>query len=381
METVTLPRGQERLETDLSTWEIGPYHGSLPGPLVLRLVLDGEVVVTASVETGYMHRGLEKAMERSPWIAGGTYANRVDGETPFFAELAFCTAVEGICGTPVPPRAECIRALLCELSRVSAHMAYFARMARAVGTETLMHYVLRDRERVLDLFELLTGARFSLNFLRTGGVAADVTEGFVERVGETCDLIRVRLKEYNDILSYNLAFIRRTEGIGWVSPEAARRVGLTGPNARASGLPFDARRDCCYGLYDIVDFEVMGARMEFTGDCHGRFLLRMREVAQSVEILKQLVEVVPPGEYNSRREGPRALIVPAGEVYSRVESARGLLGCHAASDGTEKPARVQFRVPSTAAVALIPEILAGSRIEDVPVILASLDLSISEADR
>ncbi len=381
MEYVAVRAKQERLWTDLSTWEIGPYHSALPGPMGLRLLLDGEVVVTASVETGFMHRGLEKAMERSSWIACGAIANRVDGEAPVFAELAFCTAVEGICGTPVPPRAECIRTLLCELSRVSSHLAYFGRMAREVGTETLMHYVLRDRERILDLFELLTGARFSLNFLRVGGVAADMTEGFVERVAEACDLIRVRLKEYNDLLSYNFAFIRRTEGIGLVSQEVARWAGLTGPSARASGLPFDARRDCHYGLYDVVDFEVMGARTEFSGDCHGRFLLRMREVAQSVEILKQLVETVPPGEFNSCREAPRNPVVPAGEAYSRVESARGLLGCHVASDGTPRPARVQFRVPSGAALALISKILPGSRIEDVPVILSSLDLSISEADR
>ncbi|MCM2278024.1 MAG: hypothetical protein NDJ89_08090 [Oligoflexia bacterium] len=372
----------ERLRTDLTYWEIGPYHGALPGPMRLKLRIDGEIIVSGELETGFLHRGLEKAMELHPWPATITYADHLDPEAAVFGELALCLAVEEISGLEAPPRAQAIRVLLSELTRISAHLGYIARVGRATGAETLIHYVLRDRERILDLFELLTGARYSLNFVRFGGVAADVTEGFIERVLEVSELMRVRLKEYNDLFTFNHAFLLRAAGMGVIEMGLAFRHGLTGPNARAAGISFDVRKAHPYLGFEALDFEVPLGHGEAgrQGDAHDRFLLRLREIPQSLEILKHVAENVPSGEYACMKI-EREFEVPRGEGYGRVESSRGLLACHVVSDSGRFPARIQFRVPTTATLALLPEVIAGLPIADLPVLLASLDLSLAEADR
>ena len=372
----------ECLHTDLTLWEVGPYHGMLPGPMRLRLRLDGEIVVHGEFETGFLHRGLEKCFEQQPWRTVVPYADHLDPEAAVFGELALCLAVEEIGAITVPPRAQTIRILLSELSRISAHLIYMVRVARAVGSETMVHYVLRDREKILDLFELLAGARFSLNFLRFGGVRADVTEGFIERVLEVGDLIRLRLKEYNDLFTFNRAFLKRAAHVGVISQEAARRQGVTGPNARAAGIAWDIRKTHPYTAYELFDFEIPQGRGQFgtRGDAHDRFLLRLREISQSLEILKQAADFIPKGVFHSEKFDPSA-VLPPGEAYVRIESSRGLLGCHVVSDGGDKPCRVQFRTPSLSNISLIPELVEGVRIEDLPLILASLDISIPEVDR
>jgi NADH-quinone oxidoreductase subunit D len=368
--------------TDLTTWEIGPYHGSLPAPMRLRLGLDGEIIANCKVETGFLHRGLEKTCELHSWKAVITYADHLDPEVAVYGELVFCLAVEELGDTSVPPRAQSIRLILAELSRLSAHLLYMVRMAKAVGSETIIHYLLRDRERILDLFELLTGARFSLGFLRFGGVKADVTEGFLERVLEVCEMIRIRMKEYNDLFTFNHVFLQRSSFIGTMPASLIRNCGITGPNARASGIVFDVRKSDPYMGYDQLEFEIPVGRGEGgnVGDVHDRFLLRLREMTQSMEILKQLIEKLPTGEFlNEKYE--KGFTIPAGEAYSKIESSRGLLGCHVISDGSEFPSRVQFRPPTLANLMAIPQLLQGTRIEDLPVVLASLDLGIAEADR
>ena len=369
---------QETLRTDATRWEIGPYHGSLPGPMRLKLKLDGEIVVSGKVETGYLHRGLEKAFELHTWQASIAYADHLDPEGAVFGELALCLAVEEIAEIEVPPRAQAIRVILSELTRVSAHLAFIVRMARAVGAETMVHYVLRDRERILDLFELLTGARFSLNFLRFGGVKADITEGFIERVLETCDMIQVRLKEYNDLFTFNHAFLKRTHDIGVLTPALVARYGVTGPAARAAGVAFDVRKAHPYCGYAQLDF--LAPTETGTGGAHARFLVRLREISQSVSILRQAAERVPAGEFQIARI-EKEFAVPAGEGYSRIESSRGLLGCHVLADDTAHPARVQFRTPTSTHLELIPPLLTGIRVEDLPLLLLSLDLGLAEADR
>lgn len=373
----------ERLGTDLTRWTLGPFHGALPGAMRLSLQLDGEIVSHAEVESGFLHRGLEKALELHRWHAAVTYADHLDPEAAIHGELALCLAVERLAGIQIPERAQAIRVIVAELSRVSSHFAYMARMARAVGATTMMHYVLRDRERLLDLFELLTGGRFSINFLRFGGVSSDVTEGFVERVLEAREMIRIRLKEYNDLLSFNHAFLRRTRGIGVISREAALRHGATGPNLRASGESFDLRKWAPYSGYDRIDFDVPVVAEEGTeipGDSHSRYLQRLREINQCLEILKQVTESMPQGPFEGPKVTPQ-FQVPMGEGYAAIEGARGQVGCHVFSDGGNQPQRISFRTPSTAHLRLVPEALRAQRVEDVPVILASLDLCLAEVDR
>jgi NADH-quinone oxidoreductase subunit D len=372
----------EILKTDASSWAIGPYHVALPGPMKLLLKSDGEVIVSAECETGFLHRGLEKCFELNRWVTTVCYADHLDPEAAAFGETAFCMAVEEIGKIPVPPRAKAIRIMLLELARISSHLLSISKAATAVGAETAVHYVLRDRERVLDLFELVSGVRFSLNFLRFGGVASDVTEGFIERVMEVCETVRHRLKEYNDLFTFNHAFLMRARNVGVLSREAAQMAGITGPNARASGIPFDVRKAHPYLGYEAIDFEMALGREDegVLGDVHSRFMVRLREIAQSIEILNQVCETTPSGDFASIRVD-REFCLPRGEAYARIESARGVLGCHVVSDGKEKPARVQFRVPSSSAMQVIPHLLSGAENDDISLILASLDISVAELDR
>lgn len=372
----------DQLQTDFVDWRLGPYHPALPGPLKIQFKLDGEKIVSSQMETGFVHRGLEKAFELHGWRSVMPYCDRLEPEAAIFGELIFCLAVEQIASWAVPPRAQAVRLLISELSRVSAHMVYMARIAKACSAKTIIHYVLRDRERLLDLFELLTGARFSLNYLKLGGLSSDVSEGFLERVLEISELIRIRLKEYNDVFSFNYAFLKRSAGIGVISSETAIRFGITGPNARASGLSFDVRKKQPYCGIENIQFSVPVGTGEHgeLGDSHDRFLIRLREITQSLEIVRQLAEKMPKGDY-LHKVPEEEFVVPSGEAYVRVESPRGLLGCHVVSDGGNNPCRVQFKVPSAALIESSQHFLKGIRAEDVPVVLASLDFSVAEVDR
>lgn len=368
--------------TDPTQWTIGPYHAALPGPLRVQIALDGEVMTDCQVERGFLHRGLEKAMERQAWRALPAYADHLDPEGAVFGELVVCLAVEQMAGLEVPIRAQRIRVLLCELSRLNVHLTSILKVAQAVGATTLVQYVLRDRERILDLFELVTGSRFSPNFLRYGGVAADVTEGFIERVLDLTEVLWVRLKEYNDIFTFNQAFSQRATGVGFLSPGLVLKWGLSGPNARASGIAGDVRKDQPYGGYPDYDFSVPLANSQSGGwgDIHARFVQRLREIHQTREILRQAADALTPGPFCSEPVG-RDLIPPPGEAYVRLESPRGTLACHVISEGGPTPSRIQFRTPSLPTLYALPELVRGVRLEDLPLLLASLDMSVAEADR
>lgn len=372
----------EFLTTDISTWEVGPFDAIVPGPIRLRAELDGEIIVACESETGFIHRGLEKQISRHPWSSSLVYADRLDPEAAVFGEHVFCLAVEEILGIEAPARAKGIRRIICELTRLSCHLRYMVNMARAVGSETVIHYLLRDRERILDLFELVTGGRFAPHYFRFGGVKEDVTEGFLERVNEVCDYIRIRIKEYNDILSFNYAFLRRLSNVGILQKAAVLQTGVTGPNARAAGVSMDLRKDEPYSGYEAIDFSVPVGSGEFgaLGDTVDRYILRLREINQSIEIIRQTVEKLPSGPFNAMTSNHEPKI-PEGEAYTRVEGPRGLLGCYLVSNGGPMPFRVHFRPASLANLAILPEVLVGNRVEDLPVILCSLDLSMAEVDR
>ena len=363
-------------------WKLGPYHACLPAPMVLRLKLNVDTIVQCEVETGFLYKGIEKIMETRSWQAAMVYADHLDPEAAIFGELVFCMAVEGIMGLCIPPRAQFVRMILAELSRIVSHLAFLVRIAKTVHSEVILHYLLRDREKILDLFELLTGARFSLNFLRFGGVCTDMTEGFLERVLEICDNVHIRMREYNDLFIFNDRFLNRTLCLGVLKPEWVLGCGVTGPNARASGFSWDVRKQNALMGYEMLDFAIpVGTGIRgFLGDVHDRVVVRLEEMAQSAEILKQLIETVPSGEY--LQEGYAHLkSVPAGEAYVRIESARGVLGCHLVSDGSSSPLRVHFRPPSVGHLMVFPALCEGLSSEDLPLVLASLDIGIAEVDR
>lgn len=372
----------ETLKTDIISVDIGPYHYALPAAMRLTLGLDGEVIVRARAQSGFLHRGIERTMQEHFWESAIAYSDHLEPSASAFGELAFCMAVEQIAGIEVPRRAKQIRIVLSEMSRIVSHFSYVAALARAVESETMVHYVLRDRERYLDLFELLTGARFSLNFLRFGGVAFDISEGFIERVIEVCEITRMRPKEYNDLFTFNQTLIRRTSNQAVLDAGTVKRFGLSGPNARASGVSVDVRKDNPYCGYEDLDFEAALGKGEFgkLGDAHDRYLIRLREISQGMDLIRQALESLESGEYWNRAL-PSGAKVPEGEAYMRVESPRGILGCHVVSDGGASPFRVQFVTPSSACFRVVDTLLLGANISDLPVFLASLDLSMSEVDK
>jgi NADH-quinone oxidoreductase subunit D len=373
----------EPIESDLLLWQIGPYHPVLPAPMKLHLIIDGEMVVDSQISIGYTHKGLEKMMEKRSWPQLIPYCDHLDPEGAFFSELSFCLAVEEIGGIEVPARAEYVRIILLELNRISSHLKFLSHLAVSVGSETVNYYILRDREKLLDLFELISGSRFSPNFFRYGGISKDVTEGFLERVLDVSHLIRIRLKEYNDLLIFNDPFLKRSKGTGILSLDQVEKWGVSGPTARASGLRFDLRHLFPFSGYECFNFSVISALAEtgLIGDNFNRIQVRLKEILESLEIIQQVVDQLPEGDYQNQKIDPLAYTPPPGEAYARVESARGTLGCFVVSDGTENPVRVQFRTPTFQALSILPEVLQGQKIEDISLILASLDLSLSEVDR
>ncbi len=374
----------ETIPTETRSLVIGPYNQILSGPLQMKLLTDGEMVVQAEFARGYAHRGIEKAMESIQWRAIPFYAGKIDPENAVFGEVAVCLAIEEISGVEIPLRAQAIRCLLMELSRISSHLRYLVGLAESLDFQTLKHFLLRDREKVLDLFELLAGARYGNGFVRPGGVRDDVTDGFIERVNEFCELIPVRVREYNDLFSFNEVFIGRARGLGELTADLCFRSGVTGPNFRASGGNFDLRLARPYSFYNHLDFGGDTSTRVLAGvsDVHERVVERIREIEQSRSLLSQLIERIPSGPHLSDAVGVEVkYTVPPGEAVGEVESPRGHFCAHVVSDGSIKPTRVQFRAPSLGVLQVCPDLVANIRIDDVFLVLASLDIGISEADR
>lgn len=374
--------GREELRTDVNSYTIGPISPRYQGPVRLDFQLKGDTIEDVRIEAGYAHRGLERSYATRTWMGAIVPTDRVDSECSISYELAFCMAVEQLCHIQVPRRAQMIRLVLCELSRVEHHLGYLVRIARAAGSDTTAHYVSRERELILDLFELMTGSRFNHHFLRYGGVAQDITEGFIERIFDAARLIHVRLREYDALMIDNRAFIDRLAWIGAVKPEDVIRYGVSGPNARAAGVHYDIRKITPYSGYELLNFSVPIGRGEggAIGDSFDRLRVRLEEIRESLMLLTQLVENIPLGDYQSLKVAAD-FSVPQGETCVSVESARGHVACHVVSDGSTAPVRVQWRTPSQNAIEALPLFLRGEHILDADIIAASLDFTMAEVDR
>lgn len=370
---------ENRVET--LTLNVGPHHSAAIGPFRMRVTTDGETVVTAEPDVGYLHRGIEKIAERMTWTGFMPYTDRVDYVSAIHCNLAYALAVESLARIDVPERASCIRVLVGELNRIASHLLTVGHMASQLGASTALMYALRDREKINNLFEMLCGARLTYNYVRIGGVAADVTEGFIEKTYEFVDYLMPKLKEYHDLLSNNQIFVGRLARVGAVTLARAIDAGLTGPTLRAAGLKHDVRRNTPYCGYHKFDFDVPAGKGEVgaEGDAFDRYIVRMREIEQAVSIIKQALDALPAGPFNTVL--PRIFKAPKGEAYAIVESPRGALGVYVCSAGEKNPARVKFRTPSLAVLNLFPSVLEGARLSDVPTIIASLDIMVSEVDR
>jgi NADH-quinone oxidoreductase subunit D len=396
---------------------MGPQHPSTHGVLRMVLELDGEYVVSCRPVLGYLHTGIEKNTEYRTWQQGVTFVTRADYLSPFFNEVGYCLAVERLLGIEAPPRAQVIRVMVMELNRIASHLVWLATTGLELGAISIMLYGFRERETILDIFEMVTGLRMNHAYVRVGGLSMDLPPGATDKVRDFVQLMPKRLHEYEELLTGNPIWRQRTMGIGYLSQPDLLALGVTGPMLRASGLGWDLRKSTPYLGYETYEFDVP---TRTDSDCFARYEVRLEEIRQSVRIIEQCVdrlepgpvmvedtrvrwpaelEVGPDGIGNSERyikhimeESMEALInhfkmvtqgfkVPAGEVYQAVESPRGELGVYVVSDGGVRPYRVHLRGPSFANLQSIPTMIENSLIADVVAAVASIDPVMGDADR
>ncbi|HZP83732.1 MAG TPA: NADH-quinone oxidoreductase subunit D [Chthonomonadaceae bacterium] len=358
------------------TLNMGPQHPSTHGVLRLVVELDGEIIRSCRPVIGYLHRGLEKMFEARPYRQNVPFTDRLDYLASLNSNLAMAQAIERIGGVAVPERGQYLRVLLCELNRIASHLVFLGTFATDLGATTVFLYSFREREKVLDLLEAMTGARLTYNWIRAGGVPTDLPEGYAERVRAFLREFLVALDENDRLLTGNRIFRARCEGVGVLSREMAIAYGASGPVARGSGIPYDIRRIAPYDVYDRMEFDVPVFE---EGDCMARYKVRIEEMRQSARIIEQCLREMPEGEVMTKL--PKIFKPPAGEAYSRTESPRGELSMFMVSDGSPNPARVHVRAPSFVHLALLPALLPGTKIADVIAILGSLDTVLGEVDR
>jgi NADH-quinone oxidoreductase subunit D len=407
----------QRLREDLLVVNMGPQHPSTHGVLRLLLTLDGEDVVDLKPIVGYLHTGIEKNTEYRTWQQGVTFVTRADYLSPFFNELAYCLSVERLLGIEAPPRAEAIRVLVCELNRIASHLVWLATTGLELGAISMMLYGFRERERLLDLFELVSGLRMNHAYIRIGGLVMDLPEGAEDRIGSYLAELPRRFDEYEALLTGNPIWRERNRGVGLLDAATAESLGVTGPIIRAAGVARDVRKDEPYCGYERYEFDVP-TRTE--ADCFARYEVRLAEMRESVKICEQVLDSLPGGpvmiedpklrwparlsvgpdgignseEYvrHIMEDSMEALInhfklvtqgirVPAGEVYTPVESPRGELGYYVVSDGGIRPYRVRIRDPSFCNLPALPEMARGRLVADVVAAVASADPVMGGVDR
>ncbi len=382
---------------------MGPQHPSTHGVLRLMLELDGETVLRTKPIIGYLHTGMEKTGEDLTFLQGPTNVTRMDYAAPLFNELVFSMATEKLLGIDedIPPRAQWIRMLLTEINRMSSHLLYMATNGMDVGAVGMMIYGWREREETLRLLEKITGLRMNHNYIRPGGVAADLPDGWRDDTLKLLDYLPEQLDEFDVLLTGQPIYRERLQGVGVITDTEAIALGATGPILRATGVPWDLRRDDPYLFYDQVDFDVLVGDY---GDSFDRYAIRLNEIRESMKIVRQILELMPSGDYRIQDKKvtppPRARIdesmealihhfkiftegfkVPAGEVYCAVESPRGELGCYIVSDGEAKPYRMHIRGPSFVNLQTLPHMMRGGLIADAVVNISSVDPIMGEVDR
>ena len=396
-------RYQDEAATDDDTMilNMGPQHPSTHGVLRLMVELRGETVLRTKPVIGYLHTGMEKTGEDLTYLQGPTNTTRMDYASPLFNELVFSLATEKLLGVDIPPRATWIRMLMCELNRISSHLLFMATNGMDLGAVSMMIYGWREREEVLRFFEKVTGLRMNHNYIRPGGVAADLPDGWRDDVLRLLDMIPERLDEYDTLLTGQPIWRNRLQGVGVLTTEEALALGTTGPLLRSTGYAWDLRRDEPYLAYDEVDFDVIVGTY---GDCFDRYAIRLAEIRESMKIVRQILDRMPEGDYRVQDKKvtppPRARIdqsmealihhfkiftegfkVPEGEAYAAVESPRGELGCYIVSDGTAKPMRMHIRGPSFVNLQTLPHLMHDRFIADAVAIISSVDPILGEVDR
>jgi NADH-quinone oxidoreductase subunit D len=365
------------INNELMTLNIGPQHPSTHGGLHVETVLDGEKIHDAIVHLGYVHRSVEKIAESKTYTQFIPYASRLDYLASHLPTMGYVQAVEKLMGIEVPERAEYIRVIMAELSRIASHLLFIGSLAIDLGATTGLIYCFRDRERIMDMFEMTSGQRMIASYMRIGGVSEDLPDEFYPAVRSFLKDLPSMLKEYDGLIFGNEILQARLKGIGQLSVEDAIAYGVSGPNLRASGVNYDIRKAEPYGIYERLDFDVPVAQK---GDCWDRLMVRVEEIVQSARIIEQALDALPEGEI--RAKTPRVLKAEKGaEVYHRIESSKGELGYYIVGDGSEKPYRLHVRAPSFINLAVLPLISRGGLLQDIIANIATLDPVLGESDR
>jgi len=380
---------------------MGPQHPSTHGVLRLILELDGETVVKATPHIGFLHRGVEKLAEYKTYHQFITLTDRLDYLAPLSNNLGYVQAVEKLLNIEAPKRSQYIRMILCELTRIQSHLLWLATQALDIGAMTVFFYCFRERETINNIFEMAAGARMNLSYFRIGGVARDLPDGFVEKVREFVNDFPARLRDYETLLTKNKIWLMRTKNVGVISAEDAINYGLSGPSIRGSGVKWDVRKSEPYSSYDEMDFIIPVGQ---NGDVYDRYIVRLEEMRQSNEIVRQAMDTIPKGKFiadlpdvtlppkENLKKSMEAMIhhfkvvtdgicPPVGEVYSCVEAPKGELGFYIVSDGTKNPYRIKIRPPSFVNLEGLPKMVEGCLIADVVAVIGSLDIVLGEIDR
>jgi len=387
--------------SDVLHINMGPSHPSTHGVLRLELDLDGEIVLACKPVIGYLHTGIEKTFEAKTYLHGLTLTDRMDYLNPMGNNLAYCLSIEKLFDCEIPERATVGRVLLAELTRINSHLVFTGTAGFDLGASSVFLYCLREREKLLDLFEWLTGQRMMTSFIRPGGLASDFEPAWLEACNAFLDEMPAHIDEYEDLLTENPLFKERMIGIGVLNADDAIRLGVSGPVLRASGVGHDVRKTNPYLGYETYDFDAI---VGDTGDCYARYKVRVAELRESVKIAKQALARLPDGSVRTsnrkvmpppREELGRSMEAlihhfklftegirpPAGEAYVPVESPRGELGFYIVSDGSGKPVRVHERAPTFANIQALPLMAEGGLVADLIAVIASVDPVMGEVDR
>jgi NADH-quinone oxidoreductase subunit D len=364
-------------DTSELTLNMGPQHPSTHGVLRVVLRLDGERVVGCDIVIGYLHRGIEKLCEHRDWAQIVLITDRMDYVAAASNNLGYVETVEKLMSLEVPRRARYIRTILAELQRIASHCLWLGTHAMDMGAMTVFLYAFRERELVLDLFEVYCGARLTYNSMRIGGLPLDIPAGWDKRVRTFCDILETKVAEYEELLTHNRIWRDRTTGIGVIGAGEAIAIGLSGPALRGSGVPRDVRKDEPYAAYSELDFSVP---IGIAGDTYDRYLVRIEEFHQSIRIIRQALDGLPEGPIIGKV--PRLLRPPAGETYHAIESPKGEIGFFIVSDGkSNTPYRFRVRPPSFCNLQALPRLVVGHLVSDVVALIGSIDIVLGEVDR
>jgi NADH-quinone oxidoreductase subunit D len=379
---VTVPGFPRPLREQEMVINMGPQHPSTHGVLRLELILDGEIVVDVIPHIGYLHRCFEKHCEHmTSYQQVIPYCDRMDYVAAMNNDFGYAVAVEKLLKIKVPDRVEYIRVIMAELQRIASHMIAIGTYGMDIGAFTPFLYCFRDRERILDIFEQACGARLLYNYIWIGGLSHDVPPDFQQKVRDFCTYYRPNIKELNNLLSFNKIFVERTANVAVLPGDVAINYGASGPVLRGSGVKWDLRKNDPYSIYDRFQFDIpVGqGKMGTVGDCWDRYMVRVHEMEQSLNIIEQAVEQLPAGDVQSAI--PKRIRPDAADLYVRTETPKGELGYFIMSDGTASPFRVKVKSPCFVNLSVLPAICRGAMISDVVAALGSIDIVLGEIDR